>query len=74
MRESGDWLTPRYADGTARFRKPIVAYWMVLAGFSAFEVSPMCGRLAALLCGLTTVLVVYAMTWDVWRRKDLALA
>ena len=27
MASEGDWLTPRYATGRARYKKPAMAYW-----------------------------------------------
>lgn len=36
MAISGDYLTPTYPDGSLRFKKPILPYWAVLAGFKLF--------------------------------------
>lgn len=52
MRESGDWLTPRFADGSARFNKPMLAYWLIGASTELFGTSPLAARLPFLLAGV----------------------
>ncbi|MBK7877201.1 MAG: glycosyltransferase family 39 protein [Planctomycetes bacterium] len=51
MRDSGDWLTPRYADGSGRFNKPFLAYWLIGASCELFGVSSLAARLPFLLAG-----------------------
>ena len=45
MMQHGDYLTPRTADGTLRFNKPVATYWLVAAGYQALGVSPLAGRI-----------------------------
>lgn len=57
MHQSGQVLTPTYADGAPRFNKPVLSYWMILAGFRAFGVSVLSSRIASLLAGLGILLL-----------------
>ncbi len=60
MAESGDLLVPRLS-GVPRFQKPPLAYWLALLGFEiAGEPSEEAGRAFSAICGVLTVLVVYA--------------
>ncbi len=34
MLESGDWLTPKTAEGRTRLKKPVPAYWVSAAGMA----------------------------------------
>ncbi|MCA9053164.1 MAG: glycosyltransferase family 39 protein [Planctomycetaceae bacterium] len=51
MQETGEWLTPRTADGELRLQKPILAYWFVAAGTSLWDPSPFSTRVLFLLTG-----------------------
>ncbi|MDA0659655.1 MAG: phospholipid carrier-dependent glycosyltransferase [Planctomycetota bacterium] len=73
MLRTGDLLTPCQADGTPRFRKPVVAYWLVVWGFSVLDVSPFSARFSSIVFGLATILVSYATAKDIWRRSDVAI-
>src|SRR5262245_3890883 len=41
MVQSGDFFTPRTAEGELRLRKPILPYWCVVAGFQTVGISPL---------------------------------
>ena len=60
MLQTGDYLTPRYADGTERFRKPLLTYWMLCASYKLFGISVFSSRLPFLLAGC-------GMVWLTWR-------
>jgi 4-amino-4-deoxy-L-arabinose transferase-like glycosyltransferase len=60
MMESGDYFTPTYADGAHRFNKPVLPYWVTLAGFKIFGVSLWSARVLFVLAGC-------AALWLTWR-------
>ena len=60
MMQSGDYLTPRYADGTARFRKPLLTYWVLCASYKVFGINVFASRFPFLLAGCGVV-------WLTWR-------
>ncbi|MBL8849827.1 MAG: phospholipid carrier-dependent glycosyltransferase [Planctomycetaceae bacterium] len=55
MLQTGDYLTPRTADGRLRLKKPILPYWCVAAGYHAVGISPLGSRLGFLLAGAGVV-------------------
>ncbi|MGC8989407.1 MAG: ArnT family glycosyltransferase [Verrucomicrobiia bacterium] len=61
MAISGDWLTPTYPDGSLRFKKPILPYWAVLAGFKLFGFNYFACRLAFLLSGALSIWLSYEL-------------
>ncbi len=66
MREAGDLTTPRYADGTLRFNKPLLTYWTVAASFATFGVGLAASRLPFLLAAAL-------LAWVTWRTALLWL-
>lgn len=73
MQQSGDWLTPRYNDGTLRFRKPGMTYWAVLGSYKLFGVGVMSSRLPSLLAGALTVGLTFWMGMKVFGQLRPAL-
>ncbi|NLH74126.1 MAG: phospholipid carrier-dependent glycosyltransferase [Verrucomicrobia bacterium] len=61
MAISGDYLTPTYPDGSLRFKKPILPYWAVLAGFKLFGFNYFACRLAFLLSGALSIWLSYEL-------------
>jgi 4-amino-4-deoxy-L-arabinose transferase-like glycosyltransferase len=59
MLRSGDFLTPRHANGDLRLKKPLLPYWVAAAGFGTVGVSPLGGRIGFLLLGAAVV----GLTW-----------
>lgn len=59
MLQNGDIQTPYLGNEEARFKKPILTYWFVLAGFKIFGVTPLASRFFFLLAGAFTVGFVY---------------
>src|SRR5437870_10416474 len=59
MVESGDWLTPML-NGTPRFAKPILIYWLIACSYLVFGVSEFTARLPSALFGTLLVLMQYA--------------
>lgn len=60
MIQSGDYLTPRYADGTERFKKPLLTYWILCASYKVLGISVFSSRLPFLFAGCGVV-------WLTWR-------
>ena len=52
MLDAGDLSTPRYADGTLRFNKPLLTYWAVAASFATFGAH--CSELPEIPCRSTS--------------------
>src|SRR2546421_3082284 len=59
MVQSGDWLTPTL-NGTPRFAKPILIYWLIACSYLAFGLSEFAARLPSALFGTLLVLMQYA--------------
>lgn len=75
MLESGDFATPCNPDGTPRYRKPILNYWLVAASFRLCGISPLSSRLPSLLAAAGTIWLAYAIAHRWWRcRTTAALA
>ena len=65
MLRSGDFLTPRHANGDLRLKKPLLPYWVAAAGFATVGVSPLGGRIGFLLAGA-------AVVWLTWKTACVA--
>jgi 4-amino-4-deoxy-L-arabinose transferase-like glycosyltransferase len=76
MGERGEWTVPRYGDGSPRFNKPLLAYWLIGGSFELFGVGALAARLPFLLAMGGAVFVTWriglAATGD--RRVALAAA
>ncbi|MFD2034923.1 ArnT family glycosyltransferase [Belliella marina] len=59
MMQTGDIQTAYLGNGELRFKKPILTYWFVLAGFELFGVTPFASRFFFLLAGAMTIGGVY---------------
>lgn len=59
MIQNNDYLTPYLGNGELRFKKPILTYWGVLAGFKLFGISAFSSRLFFLLAGGLLLMLVY---------------
>ncbi len=51
MCQTHDYLTPRDADGSPRLIKPILTYWIVVAGYQLFGITSAAARIPFLLLG-----------------------
>ncbi|WP_165067846.1 ArnT family glycosyltransferase [Paludisphaera rhizosphaerae] len=65
MRESGDWIHPTF-NAEPRYHKPILIYWLMLAGTALGGDGPFGVRLVSAVMGVGTVL----LTWG-WSRRVL---
>ena len=61
MLQNGDYLTTYLGSGDLRFKKPILTYWAVLAGFKLFGVHALGSRIFFLLAGAATVGLTYLL-------------
>ncbi|MDN3688272.1 ArnT family glycosyltransferase [Cyclobacterium jeungdonense] len=59
MMQNGDYLTTYLGNGELRFKKPILTYWAVLAGFKTLGVSALSSRLLFLIAGAALIPLVY---------------
>lgn len=59
MIQHHDYLTTYLGNGELRFKKPILTYWAVLAGFELFGISAFSSRIFFLLAGALTIVLVY---------------
>jgi 4-amino-4-deoxy-L-arabinose transferase-like glycosyltransferase len=73
MIRTGDYLTPRYPDGSARFRKPIVTYWVLVTSYAALGIGLVSSRLPLLLAGGAVLWVTYRMARSATGSKDAAV-
>ncbi|MDF2158778.1 glycosyltransferase family 39 protein [Algoriphagus sp. CAU 1675] len=72
MMENGDYLTTYLGSGELRFKKPILTYWAVLAGFKLFGVSDWASRLFFLIAGAGTVGLTYLLGKTLFDSKKIA--
>jgi 4-amino-4-deoxy-L-arabinose transferase-like glycosyltransferase len=63
MRESGDWIHPTF-NAEPRYHKPILIYWLMLAGTALGGDNPFGARLISSLAGAATCVLVWA-----WGRR-----
>ena len=60
MRASGDWIHPTF-NAEPRYHKPILIYWLMLAGTAVGGDNPFGARLVSALAGAGTCLLVWAL-------------
>ncbi len=72
MMDKGDYFTPYQADGSPRFLKPIVTYWLLIASYKIFGVSTFSSRIFFWIAGALLVLLTYFMTKSLSKNKSTA--
>ena len=72
MLQTGDYLTTYLGSGELRFKKPILTYWAVLAGFKLFGVHAFGSRIFFLLAGAATVGLTYLLGKTVFGDRKIA--
>src|SRR3954471_297043 len=65
MRASGDWIHPTF-NAEPRYHKPVLIYWLMLAGTAIGGEKPLGGPLVSAVAGTCTCLLVWA-----WGRRML---
>lgn len=73
MMEKDDCFTPYQADGTPRFRKPILTYWVLMVSYNLFGVSRFSSRIFFWLAGAILVLITWRMAFSLTKNKQTAL-
>lgn len=73
MMQNGDYLTTYLGSGELRFKKPILTYWFVLAGFKTFGVAAYSSRILFLLFGAGIIPLVYHIAKMVGRSNKLPI-
>ncbi len=68
--ETGSWWLP-VLDGEVRVEKPPLLYWLMMASFSAFDVTFWAARLPSLLLGVTFAHLVATLYADFFSRDRL---
>jgi 4-amino-4-deoxy-L-arabinose transferase-like glycosyltransferase len=63
MRESGDWIDPTF-NGEPRYHKPVLVYWLMIAGMEVGGDNPFGARLVSAVMGTAACLLV----WQFGRR------
>ena len=72
MLQTGDYLTTYLGSGELRFKKPILPYWAVLAGFKLFGVHAFGSRFFFLLAGAATVGLTYLLGKTIFGDRRIA--
>lgn len=72
MMQTRDYLTTYLGSGELRFKKPILTYWAVLAGFKLFGVHAFGSRIFFLLAGAATVGLTYLLGKTVFGDRRIA--
>lgn len=72
MLQNEDYLTTYLGSGELRFKKPILTYWAVLAGFKLFGVNEFGSRIFFLLAGAATVGLTFLLAKTLFQNKKVA--
>lgn len=72
MLQNGDYLTTYLGSGELRFKKPILTYWAVIAGFKLFGVNEFGSRIFFLLSGAMTVGLTFWLGKILFRSEKIA--
>ncbi len=74
MMDKDDYLTPYKADGTPRFLKPIVTYWVLIGSYTVFGVSPFSSRFFFWIAGALLAAITYLMANSLLKDRRAAVA
>ncbi|WP_457568012.1 ArnT family glycosyltransferase [Desulfurobacterium sp.] len=70
MVKSGDYITPYY-NYEYRFDKPILVYWLIVAGYKLYGIGEFGGRFFVSIFGVALVLLLYLWVRK-WKGEDFA--
>ncbi len=73
MQATGDYWTPRWSDGSPRFQKPPLAYWLVVVSFRVFGANLWSARLPFVLAGLIALLLAVHLSRRWWRSPEAGI-
>ncbi len=69
MLQSGDYLTPYHADGSVRFRKPILTYWVVAGSYRLMGIHFLSSRLPFLVAGALCIWLTAGIASALFRDR-----
>lgn len=72
MVQTGDYLTPYYATGEARFNKPIFNYWVIVAFFKTLGINAFASRIGQLIFGVATLPIMYLLARAMGSSRNAA--
>lgn len=73
MMQKGNYLLPEYEDGAPRFRKPILTYWAVVAGYKVFGFNYLGSRFLFLCAGALTIWLAFELCLLLSGKQGYAL-
>jgi len=73
MMEKGDYFTPYAADGSPRFLKPILTYWVLMGSYAIFGISTFTSRLFFWLAGALLVAITFLMVRSLTQNRKTAI-
>src|SRR5680860_582772 len=73
MIDKSDNFTPYQADGTPRFKKPILTYWVLMVSYKMFGVSRFSSRLFFWLAGAFLVAITFLMAKSLSGNRKIAI-
>ncbi|MFT4033038.1 MAG: glycosyltransferase family 39 protein [Siphonobacter sp.] len=63
MYERKDWIIPTF-NNELRTDKPPLHYWVMMCSYGLLGVNEFSARLGSILCGVGTILLVFAFAWN----------
>jgi len=73
MVQQGDYLAPTWSDGTPRFNKPILTYWLILGCYKTMGINYLSSRLPFLVAGALVLWLTYHLSLTLTRRRPESL-
>jgi 4-amino-4-deoxy-L-arabinose transferase-like glycosyltransferase len=73
MLQGHGWLIPKNADGSPRFEKPPLAYWVIAASYEIFGVNVIASRLPFLLACCGTLWLTHRLALRLTKNYQTAL-
>ncbi|MCS7046873.1 MAG: glycosyltransferase family 39 protein, partial [Gemmataceae bacterium] len=61
MHQTGDWLVPRYDDGSPRLNKPLLTYWVLLVSFRVLGANIVAARLPFVLAAVGQLVLTWRL-------------
>lgn len=74
MVRTGDYVTPRYADGGARFQKPVLGYWLIVGSWQLLGTSYLAARLPFVLALGGVLFLTALLALRLFRSTPAAVA
>ncbi|WP_035806739.1 phospholipid carrier-dependent glycosyltransferase [Lunatimonas lonarensis] len=74
MLKNSDYFTTYLGTGDLRFKKPILTYWAVLAGYKVFGISAFSSRIVFLLAGMGLIGLTYKLAKTATGDSSVAMS